>query len=145
MSIGARQTMQFYLESAVEESSLLSKLSSILGLVLHHIDDPEKGGDGACLFMRYRCGFELGISIVLRRGLQPKTNGIDAARELSRWTNAFVATDLPEYAASASDPYVWCVAQPDGSVFLVDEDTSEPGHGGLILDGKSRRPLDPGR
>lgn len=136
--------LQFFLKKAMDEDALVSKLSIILGLELGHIEDAEHIRDGACLFVRYRIGFELGVSVALKEGAVPKACGTDVARQLSEWTGDIVATDVPEHHTRSRDPFSWCVATPSGDVFLVSEDTSDVDRDGLFLDDRTRIPLERG-
>jgi hypothetical protein len=133
--------MQFYLKKTVEESSLISKLSNILGIALQRIDNQKDVEGGVYQLVRYRCGFELGVSVAWRKALKPAKSSIDTAIELSRWTGTSVATDLPQPHPLSHDPFVWCVAEPNGDLVVAGEDTSNADRDGLLLDEATRRPL----
>jgi hypothetical protein len=55
-----------------------------------------------------------------------------------------VATDLPESHPSYLDPYVWFIAEPDGSAYVAAEQTDSEGGdpAALVLDEQRRSPVD---
>lgn len=139
-----RSEMQFYMSKNVDRASLRDVLATLIGMKIETDDQPDEYAPAVLMTTDYEAGFPLGVSIGWRKGVQPKPDHLAVARRLARHFKVHVATDLPEASPSQGDPYVWGVAEPDGTLVEMTEDVSATvtADQGLRLDPKSRRVID---
>jgi hypothetical protein len=137
--------MQLYLSEPVNTENIREVLSDFLGLMVETIDHPIEEATAFLIITEYKYGFPIGLNVSWRQGLQPKYNHLEIAQRIAAFYNASVATDLPDNNPEFSDPFIWCVVDPDGKFFEMTENISALiQQDGLVLDQSSRKPLDVG-
>ena len=136
----ASSEMQFYLSAAVDCDDLIKVLSDLLGMKVETLEQPDSEALAFLLVTRYNSNFSMGISLSWREDIIPKHNYLEIAKYLANNYNIQVATDLPEGHPSKLNPYYWCVAEPDGTLLEMVEDTSgSEERDGLILNVTSKK------
>ena len=134
-------TMQFILRRAVDEAVLIPELEAILGFALDPIDGPPGTSEACYSIQRFSQGFAMYVAIYWNAKVHPLIVNVDAALQLAKITGDAVVTDLPEDDPDSDVPDVWCIAEPSGKLFAIDEDDSYDLSRGLVLLDSSRRLL----
>ena len=137
----ASAEMQLYLSTPVDSHDLVEALADLLGMKVESLEWPNDDAEAFLMTRTYVHGFPLGINVSWRPELEPRHDQIAVARGLAQRYGIRVATDLPEQNPRHIDPYRWCVAEPDGSVAEVWEDTTAIPGSGLVLDEATKKPL----
>lgn len=136
----ASSAVQLYLERAVEPADLVKVLRSVLGLKIETLEVPDPDAEAFLMLTHYPRGFRTGVTLSWKRDRSPKVLGRELVGRLAAHYHTRVATDLPARHPSASDPYWWSVAEPDGTLVEMAQDTSKPEQeDSLVLDPKSRK------
>lgn len=131
--------LQFYLGRLVDIEDLRIILSDLLSMKIETVEHPLAEATAFMMTTDYAEGFPLGVNVSWRNAGWHKRDRLEIARQLARYLNTNVATDLPEDHPSFIDPYVWCVAEPDGTLTEVSEEISYQERGGLVLDPQTRK------
>jgi len=128
---------RLYVEFPVDENTLVTSVEQLLGLRLTPLTSMNIESDGVYWIDHYDRGFAIGLGVAWRIGLRAKLDDIQLAVSLSKRIGQRVATDVPEGHPETGVPWMWCVADPAGGLFIVGEDRNVEDR--LVLDEKTAR------
>jgi hypothetical protein len=141
--MSSHNVVQIYLNQAIKPTDLLITLSSLLNIQLETLDYPSPQAIGFVMLEEYKRGFPLGINVTWPKDISPNLDNIQIAKSISKHYNTQVATDLPsgfppEYR---QNPYIWCLVEPNGQLYQVEEKVGEGDVEGLVLNLESKHHL----
>lgn len=125
--------IQLYIYQSLDEQDLVNSLSKLLGISVSTLDFPNKYAPAFMMIINYEKGFRMGVNVSWSASIRSQADNVQIAKILSQQFATIVATNLPDEHPLSKNPLQWCVAQPDGSLFRMSEDTSESTSDGLIL------------
>lgn len=128
--------MQLYLDQEICTECLINDLNTLLGMRIETLGLLDEQATAFLMITRYKKGFATGINVSWRADLMPKNDRLEVAKTLATRYQTLVATDLPLGDPFASNPFYWYVANPDGTLAITTQDTSNmDSEVGLVLNG----------
>lgn len=128
--------MQLYLNTKLDQRSLIDQLNTLLGLRVETIEQPDEEATAFMMLTEYETGFPTGINVSWNGHATPKTDYLNVAKQLASRYRTQVATDLPRNDRYADNPFYWYVIEANGTVAKIAQETEDDSdQTGLVLNG----------